>query len=149
MSHQYLQARLTRTRRNQTRFVARSDRLLRPLSSHKPTRLRCVHGNRLLLRLRCSAQPRRSVCCGCEDRDSNPAALGSVPSFRSRLSCDRFQPPNVRESGYVFETGGISAFREWRLPGCVSNSTRCAAARPLRAQSRRAFDASLCRFNQR
>ncbi len=31
--------------------------------------------------------------------------------------------------------GGISAFREWRLPGHGSNSTRCIAESPLRAHT--------------
>ena len=74
--------------------------------------------------------------CTCKRQRRSASALGSEQSFRSALSCGRFQPPNVRETGHAFEMGGISVFREWLLPERSPNSTRCIAARRLRAQSR-------------
>ena len=89
---------------------------------------------------RCAAAPGFTLTqhfprCERTQQENRIYRMGSVPSFRVSQSDDRFQALNVRSPCHPFEKNETSTFREWRLSGRGSNSTRCAAARQLRAQS--------------
>ena len=53
-----------------------------------------------------SAELRRLFCCTSERADFNPAALGSVPPFRTVSSNDRFKTTNVSVSIYQADMTG-------------------------------------------